>query len=377
MMQWSDGAVKTGSCPSAEARKGLPASRRSFLQDTASAALAVAFMRGRATAESPRCGMGLVTYCLGIHQKAHKGGAVTRDLADPMEFLEACRDLGAGGMQISFGEGGDGAVDAVRDVAEQHGMHVEAIVALPRDEGDRDRFERGLATARAAGATIARTVMLPGRRYEQFKTREAFVGACGRGLASLQLAEPIARRIGVRLAVENHKDHRASEKIDVLKRLDSEFVGACVDFGNNLALAEDPQAVVRALAPWAMTVHIKDHTIRECPEGFWMNDVALGEGILDLAPMVEIIRKARPGARFNLEVITRDPILVPALTPGYRATFADLRDGEIERTMALVRAKGSANPMTIVSKLPVAGQIALEKGNIERSLWYARERLGL
>lgn len=333
--------------------------------------------RGAVAGEAPVTGMGLVTYSLGIHQKAATSGTIDRDLSDPVGFLEACRELGACGMQFPFGARAVGSVRAVREAAERHGMRVEGIVGLPKGDGDLGRFEGELVTARDAGAAVARTTMLPGRRYEQFKAREAFLDACAKGLAALQRAEPVARRAGVRLAVENHKDHRAAEKIDVLRRIGSEFVGACVDFGNNLALMEDPLETVRALAPWALTVHIKDHAVIECAEGFWMGDVALGEGMLDLPPMVDAIRRARPEAHFNLEVITRDPILVPALTPGYRATFADLREEDVGRTMALVRAKGARRPLAEVSKLGAAEQLALERRNVERSIRYARERLGI
>lgn len=354
-----------------------PLSRRSFVRKAGMAACAAVAGGGRAASVPDCCGMGLVAYCLGIHQRERKAGTGARDAHDAVGFLEACRDFGAGGVQFPFGGGGEASVRPVREAAERHGLHVEAIVALPKGDNDVGRFEKELSTARAAGATVARTVMLPGRRYEQFKTREAFAEACASGLEALERAEPIARRIGVRLAVENHKDHRADEKIDVLKQLDSEYVGACVDFGNNLALAEDPLEVVRALAPWALTAHIKDHAVRECPEGFWMTDVALGEGLLDLPAMVGAIRKARPAARFNLEVITRDPILVPALTPGYRETFADLGDEEIDRTMALVRSRGARESLVMVSALSVAEQVALERHNVERSVRYARERLGI
>ena len=47
-------------------------------------------------------------------------------------------------------------------------MYLEGIVALPRDEADLDRFEAEIRTAKRAGATVVRTVMLSGRRYETF-----------------------------------------------------------------------------------------------------------------------------------------------------------------------------------------------------------------
>src|SRR5262249_18069033 len=154
---------------------------------------------------------------------------------------------------------------------------------------------------------------------------------------SLTLAEPVVARHGVRLAVENHKDLRADELVGVLKRLGSRHVGACVDTGNSIALLEDPLETAEALAPWAFTTHLKDMGVQEYEEGFLLSEVPLGEGFLDLKRVVGVLRRARPEVRFNLEMITRDPLKVPCLAPKYWATFADLPGRHLARTLALVR----------------------------------------
>jgi len=48
--------------------------------------------------------------------------------------------------------------------------------------------------------------------------------------------------------------------------------------------------------------------MRPCDDGFLVGDAPLGDGFLDLPGMVETLRKAKPGIRFSLEVITRDPL---------------------------------------------------------------------
>ena len=85
-------------------------------------------------------------------------------------------------------------------------MYLEGIIALPRDEADRDRFEAEVRTAAWAGATIVRTVMLSGRRYETFSTADAFRRFAASSSHSLELAAPVVARHGILLAVENHKD---------------------------------------------------------------------------------------------------------------------------------------------------------------------------
>jgi sugar phosphate isomerase/epimerase len=324
-----------------------------------------------------RTGMGLVTYALGNRQKAGKASKGTADLNDPAEFLEACRALGAGGMQVPLGVRDDEYTRELRRKAEGHGLHVEAIINLPKDAAEAGRFEQQVVTAKSTGAELARTVMLPGRRYEQFKTRAEFDQSCAQGLKSLQLAEPIAAKHRFRLAVENHKDHLIAEKLAVLKQISSPYVGMCVDVANNFALCEDPVNVIRAFAPWAFTVHIKDQSIRECEEGFWLTDVALGEGFLDLKTMVGILRKAKPDIRFNLEVITRDPIKVPVRTDPYWATFPGRPRSDAEPMFRTARERGASKPLPLVSSLSNADQVSLEQSNIEKSIVFAREQLGL
>ena len=129
--------------------------------------------------------------------------------------------------------------------------------------------------AKEAGATLARTVLMPGRRYEQFKTLAEFRESEKRALKSLQLAEPVVARNRFRLAVENHKDQLIPEKLETLKRVGSEWIGLCVDVANNFALMEDPLDTMRAFAPFALTVHIKDMVAQVYPDGWLLADVAL------------------------------------------------------------------------------------------------------
>ena len=49
------------------------------------------------------------------------------------------------------------------------------------------------------------------------------------------------------------------------------------------------------------------------PEGFLLSEVPLGTGAVDLAGVVEVLRRARPQLRFSLEMITRDPLRIPCL----------------------------------------------------------------
>jgi sugar phosphate isomerase/epimerase len=324
-------------------------------------------------ADPPRSKLGVVLYSYGIRSRVEKG----KGFADPAKFAEFCRARGAAGVQLPIGDRTAEAAKAIRARLDELGMYLEGSVSPPKDEADADRFEAEVRAAKEAGADVLRTVMLGGRRYELFKTADEYKAFKDRAWKSLQLAAPVVARHKVRLAVENHKDFRADELADLMRRLKNDFVGVTVDTGNNIALLDDPHAAVEALAPLAMSVHLKDMAVKESADGFLLSEVPLGEGYLDLKRIVGVLRKARPEVRFNLEMITRDPLRVPCLAEGYWTTFADLPGRDLARALAAVRRHAPKGDLPRVSNLPEAEQLAAEDANVRRSFAFAGEHLGL
>ena len=136
---------------------------------------------------------------------------------------------------------------------------------------------------------------------------------------------PLLEKYKIRLGLENHKDRTVDELVAVLKRYSSPYLGSCLDFGNNIALLDDPMDVVQKLAPYVVTTHLKDVGVEPYGEGFLLSELPLGEGFLDLSSIVSLIRAASPNAHLMLEMITRDPLKVPCLTDKY---WADLPGAE-------------------------------------------------
>jgi sugar phosphate isomerase/epimerase len=299
---------------------------------------------------------------------------------EPLRFLAYCHGLGAGGVQVGIGRRDETYARQLHRQAEEWGMFVEGTGSLPRDQADVERFEAEVVTAQNAGAAAIR-VVLPskgsGRRYEAFKSAEEFLQTRDRGRQMLELAEPVVARHRIRLAVENHKDERIPEKLETLKRLSSEYIGMCVDAGNDISFLEDPMEVVEAYAPWAFSVHLKDAAVREYEDGFLLADVPLGEGILDLPKIVQILRGRHPEVQFSLEMMTRDPLKVPCLTEQYWSAMGDIPGSHLARTLKMVRTRGAKQPLPQVSQLPVSEQFTLEDGNVRKCLAYAKEHLGL
>jgi sugar phosphate isomerase/epimerase len=163
----------------------------------------------------------------------------------------------------------------------------------------------------------------------------------------------------------------------LLKSYSSEYLGACLDFGNNIALLDDPMEVVERLAPYTLTTHVKDMAVQPYEDGFLLSEVPLGSGILDLPKIVATVRKARPAASFMLEMITRDPLKVPCLTEKYWAPFPGRNGAYLARTLKLVRDRASKTPLPVVSGKPREERMKLEEENVKLCLRYAREKLAL
>ncbi len=349
--------------------------RREMLAACAGAVSTLA-VGSAAPAEAPGA-LGLVIHSFPIHGGDDKGRRPEDRFSDPIRFLDYGRTLGVPGIQVGLGAHDDAWADALRARAEAASMYLEGIASLPRDDGDLARFEAEIRTARRAGASIVRTVMLSGRRYETFDSLDAFRKFADRAFHSLSLAAPAAARHGIRLAVENHKDWRADELLAVLKRVGDDRVGVCLDTGNSMALLEDPMEVVEALAPRSVTTHFKDMGVEDSADGFLLSEVPLGTGVLDLPRVVRTLRAADPEIRLNLEMITRDPLKVPCLTDRYWTTFPGLPGRVLARSLGFVRAHPPAKPLQRISPLAPPDRLRAEDENIRLCLAYARESIAL
>lgn len=315
-----------------------------------------------------RANMGLLLYSYGIHGKAEKD----RGFSDPLRFLEFARERGASAVQLPLGIRSEAESVGIRQACDRLQMHVEGIVSPPKeDSADLDRFAKELETARHCGASVVRVVMLGGRRYEVFSEAAEFPAFFARAEKSLQRAEPIAGDHKVTLAVENHKDFRVDEMADFLKRFSSEWIGVCLDTGNNLALLDDPMSVVQTLAPLTRSVHLKDIGVEETSDGFLMSEVPLGQGIFDLARMISLIRKANPQARFHLEMITRDPLSIPCLTEKYWQTMNRVPGTDLAHTLATVRKSVRATPLPRITGLSADRQLVMEDQHVLDSFAFA------
>jgi len=328
--------------------------------------------RGRASDNPLRMGAAPMSFWQRIQASRSAGQA--------FDIIEHCHKLGLAGVQTNPPSTDPEAVRSFRERLERYEMHLICDPRLPRNKNDLDSFEAQVKAYKEAGA-VAFHAALTGRRYEDFDSFAAWKTMFESVQASVELAEPVLRKYQARLGLENHKGYRAAEQAAWLKRLSSEYVGVCFDFGNNLSLCEQPAETLETLLPYVFFAHLKDMAVEDYADGFLLAEVPLGEGILNLKEMVRLLRQENPHIMFELEMITRDPLKIPVFTPKYWATFDDvyspLPGRDLAKTLALVRKNQPRAPLPRVAGLSSEARIQLEDESNLKCIDWARKNLAL
>lgn len=325
-------------------------------------------------APETRFGVAEASYMLRRYRKMES--AKYPVFANALDMIEHFNSLGFGGAQLTMSGLEKKMARKIRKRLDELDFFMEGQIRLPKGDDEVSRFETQVIETKEMGIDIIRTVCLSGRRYENFDTLASFQKFRKESVEALERAEPIMRKHKMKLAVENHKDWRISDFLEILENLDSEWMGITLDTGNNLSLLEDPMDVVKAFAPYAFTVHLKDMAVEEYEDGFLMSEINLGDGFLDIDGMISVIRKHNPEIRFNLEMITRDPLEIPILTDKYWATFDKIPASELARFINKIKEYKSDASLPRVSSKSVEDQVALEVENNRTSLVYARAHYG-
>jgi sugar phosphate isomerase/epimerase len=95
---------------------------------------------------------------------------------------------------------------------------------------------------------------------------------------------PRLEQAGVVLAVENHDRIQVEPMARIMERVGSRHVGICLDTVNSFGALEGPKAVVDALGPWTVNLHLKEFAVERFDHrmGFSIGGRPLGTGRLDV-----------------------------------------------------------------------------------------------
>jgi sugar phosphate isomerase/epimerase len=102
---------------------------------------------------------------------------------------------------------------------------------------------------------------------------------------------PRCRAQGVKIALENHFRMGSRDLVRLIEMIGDEHVGACLDTLNSIARLEGWREVVSSLAPYAVSLHLKDGvTVKHGAVGFVVTGCPLGSGLIDLPWVLQEVR---------------------------------------------------------------------------------------
>jgi 3-oxoisoapionate decarboxylase len=204
-----------------------------------------------------------------------------------IEVLERTRELGVGLFQIcdyaplaqmSEPQLAD-AARAARDLDLQIEIGIKDIRP--------DALARLVRLAEVFGArTVRSMIFTPGARPDVASAEE-----------SLRRCLPDFDAAGVTLALETYEQLPSTELVDLVRRIDHDRLGICLDPGNMVAGLELPREVVQRCAEWTRNVHAKDFAFarQDGWVGFTYSGAPMGEGLLDYPHLLATVQPERRG----------------------------------------------------------------------------------
>jgi len=91
------------------------------------------------------------------------------------------------------------------------------------------------------------------------------------------------------LAIENHCDLRSTQLADLVRRMDSRWLGVCLDTANSTGQLERPMETVAALGPYVTQLHLKDFAVEKSSIGYRVAGRILGQGWLDVPAVLAAV----------------------------------------------------------------------------------------
>ena len=132
---------------------------------------------------------------------------------------------------------------------------------------------------------------------------------------------PEFERAGVCLAIENHDRFPAKTLARIIQRMDSPYVGICLDTVNSFGAVEGPAVVVEVLGPWVVNLHVKDFVVQRASHkmGFTVEGRPAGRGQLNVPWLLQALRDQIQGRRGFTSVRVEPNAILELWTPPEQA----------------------------------------------------------
>jgi sugar phosphate isomerase/epimerase len=261
------------------------------------------------------------------------------------------------------------AATALREKAELLGLQVEIGMTGTNPEVLQDLVR----TAHVLGSPTVRASVDRPRARSAEGMRQVLTAVMG----ELQEVAPLCERYGLALALENTPHLTAEELLSLLEMAGGDWLRVCFDTGNPLVTLEDPVESAAALAPFLVSAHLKDYQVAAGRDGFALLGCALGEGVVDLVSIVDLLSARAPAANLYVETAAGKQH-VPALEEAYLSHLPQTPASALGRTLRLVRDRSVAHlPQTAQERGADEDEVLAEEDEqVVRSVRWAQRTLG-
>ena len=184
---------------------------------------------------------------------------------------------------------------------------------------------------------------------------------------------------GVKIAIENHAgDMHSTELARLVEAAGPDYIGVNFDSGNALWTLEDPIDALSNLGRFTVTTSLRDSAVWETPNGAAVAWTAMGEGEIDLDAFFTKFDTLCPGVAVHIETISGFNREMPYLTQEFWRAWPSMPAASFARFLALAkRGKPRATFEPPKGGDRTAAEQAYQRGDIERSLKYCKDVLGL
>lgn len=238
-----------------------------------------------------------------------------------------------------------------------------------------EHLRLGIRVAKALGSPVYRVIL--GAANDR-QTEGGIRARIADTVKVLKACKSAAMDAGVKIAVENHAgDMHSWELRDLIEEAGRDFTGANFDSGNAAWTLEDPHDAFENLGPVTICSSLRDDMIWETPEGQSIAWTAAGEGLMDWKRLASRWAELCPNVPIQIETIS-------GFSRGFATKKEDFWRNYDRRADSFAKFEAMAKRGKAIPgfKAPEGADKNLaeqeyQKGEIERSIKYLREVVGL
>lgn len=194
------------------------------------------------------------------------------------EFIHYCARLGVNLVQIADNLPLDALTESQLDELASEANRLSIAIEVGTRGISPDHLRTYIHIAQKFRSPILRTVVDTATHHP----------APAEIVATLIPMLPEFEAANIILAIENHDRFPVQTLAQIIKDINSPYVGICLDTVNSFGSLEGPETVVNVLGPYVVNLHVKDFTIRRVSHnmGFVIEGTPAGKGLLDAPKLI-------------------------------------------------------------------------------------------